>query len=190
MKDVKNYKLTANVTVGQCKHWMGKKDDFSKDKMIELVHHRFYNRYLKHAKSADSGFLKMAIACLLIETIESFKQGLKNTKGKSSKMFQDFFHSEKRHFPGFDAIHKDFFDNVRCGILHQAETTNAWRILLDGPLLDLSEKQINADQFVQGLEYSMTEYIDRLREHHFTNKLWKNTLFKLEDICDNCEAKS
>ena len=69
MKDFSNYKLTDNVTVGQLQSWMADKSDSSKGHIIELIEHRFENRYLKHVKSIDSGFLMMAVSCLLIETI-------------------------------------------------------------------------------------------------------------------------
>ena len=93
MKKIEDYLLTETVTVGQAKKWMNDKDDNSITKLIEFIYHRFYNRYIKHIKSIDSGFFKMAVSCLMIEALESFRQGKKHTKGNgvSEKMFKDFF---------------------------------------------------------------------------------------------------
>ena len=190
MKDIKDYKLTDSVTVGQLRTWLAKKDDSAKQKTIELIDHRFTNRYIKHLKEINSGFLKMAISCLTIETLESFKQGKKNTKGKGADMFKHFFKTEKTNFPGFAEIHDDFYENIRCGILHQAETTNAWRILLVGPLLNESDKAINAKKFEEALGKSLNDYINKLKIEDWSSDLWKHAIVKLEDICDNCSVKT
>jgi len=187
-KNIDSYLLTGDITVGQARAWMKMKDSDAKSNLIKLIHHRFYNRYVKHVKKIDSGFLKMAVSCLMIETLESFRQGIRNTKGKGvgQTMFKDFFDVEKKLFPGFKEIAADFYSSIRCGILHQAETTNAWRILRKGPLLDKREIAINATKFVQSLEKSLDSYIDSLKSNDFNSKIWRNALFKLEDVCQNC----
>jgi hypothetical protein len=119
---------------------MLKKDEDSKKELVALINYRFCHRYLQHILSAKAGFLKMANACLMIETLESFKKGAKNTKHKSGQMFKSFFISEEKYFPGFKERWNDFFENIRCGILHQGETTNARIILRTGPLLDTKRK--------------------------------------------------
>lgn len=189
MKNIDDYLLTETVTVGDLKKWMKDKDDSSKNKIINLIHHRFLNRYVKHVKSNDSGFLIMAVSCLMIETLESFRQGKKDTKGISWRMFRDFFETEEKLFPGFKDIHSDFYSSIRCGILHQAETTNAWRILRKDALLDKSNKSINAKKFVTALEKSLDNYIGALKTSDIKSQLWKNALLKLEDICENCKSK-
>jgi len=163
MKDINEYRLTKKVTVGELKKWMGKNDDKSKNHIVDLIYHRFYNRYILHLKEIDSGFLKMAISCLTIEALESFKKGKKDTKGKGVKIFNSFFVSEEAYFPEFKDIYEDFYYNVRCGILHQAETKNAWRIMKIGKLLDTNEKVINANKFVSALEKSLNHYIENLK---------------------------
>lgn len=66
MKEISKYKLTDNVTVGQLLTWMDEKSDRSKAEIIKLIGHRFGNRYMKHVKSIDSGFLIMAVSCFEI----------------------------------------------------------------------------------------------------------------------------
>jgi hypothetical protein len=191
MKNINDFELTKHVTVGQLKTWISKSDDASKRKIINLISHRFTNRYTKHLRDIDSGFLKMAISCLTIETLESFKQGKENTKGRGVglKMFKDFFETEQSLFPGFIDIYDDFYYSIRCGILHQAETTNAWRILRSDVLLDTKKRTINATKFVAALERALDNYVRELEVNDLDSRIWKNALVKLEDICKNCQVK-
>lgn len=189
MKNIDEYQLTKNVTVGELKVWINLKDDESKQKIIDLIYHRFQNRYIKHVKKINSGFLKMAISCLMIETLESFKLGKNDTNGKGNKIFKSFFESEEDNFPGFKELHYDFYSNIRCGILHQAETKNAWRILLKDELLNSDEKAINARLFVESLEKSFEKYIANLQSKDWEDKLWQHAIKKLKNICDNCNIK-
>lgn len=188
MKNINDFLLTSHVTVGQLRKWLETKDKTSKVKIINLIHHRFTNRYVKHLKTIDSGFLKMAVSCLMIETLESFKQGKKDTKGKGVglKMFQDFFTSEEILFPHFKNVSTDFYYCIRCGILHQAETTKAWRILRNGELLNPTERTINATRFVTALERALTKYIEELEDSDFNSQLWQYAFLKLEYICESC----
>lgn len=190
-RNINDFLLTDNLTVGQARQWMTKKDNGAKNNLVKLIHHRFYNRYIKHLHKLDSGFLKMAVSCLTIETLESFRQGKKDTKGKGvgQKMFEDFFEIEQKLFPGFKDIAADFYSSIRCGILHQAETTNAWRILRKDDLLDKKNKTINATKFVKALEKALDNYVDSLKTSGFTTTIWKNALFKIEDVCENCNSK-
>lgn len=189
MKNIDDFLLTGTVTVGHLRKWINKSDEESKARIIDLIYHRFTNRYTKHLRSIDSGFLKMAIACLAIETLESFKQGRKNTKGVGEQMFKNFFETEQTFFPGFKDISAEFYVDVRCGILHQAETTNAWRILRKDVLLDKKKKTINATKFVAALEKSISAYADRLKSEPLESEIWKKAILKLEDICENCNQK-
>jgi hypothetical protein len=188
MKNYHDFQLTSNITVGQLNEWLSSQSDDSKENMLKFIHHRFNNRYVKHLKQIDSGFLKMAVSCLMIETIESFRQGKKDTKGKSAKMFEDFFRTEKAIFPGFEEIHSDFYTSIRCGILHQAETRNGWRILRREVLLDKKKKTINATKFVVAVEKSLEQYINNLKSSDLSSSIWKNALLKLKYISENCKT--
>jgi hypothetical protein len=190
MKEITNYKLTEDITVGELQVWINLKDDQSKERIIKLIHHRIYNRYIQYINEKQNGFLKMAVSCLIIETLESFKNGIPNTSGKSKNMFKSFFETEEEFFPEFKDLYKDFYYNIRCGILHQAETTNAWRILRKGNLLNRSEKEINAYEFVKSLNRSLDSYLQRLKDETFDSPLWTNAIVKLEDICENCKVKA
>jgi len=191
-KETNDFKLTAKVTVGNVRMWIANADENAKTNLLELIEHRFDNRYMKHLNhpDIDGGFFKIAICCLMIETLESFKQGITDTTGKSGKMFKDFFDSEQEAFPHFNTISKYFYENIRCGILHQAETTNAWRIHIKGPLLNIDDRIINASAFAKALQLSFNSYMAVLRNSALNDGIWRKALIKIEDICRNCEIKN
>lgn len=189
MTNFENYKLTGNVTVGQLQSWMADKSKSSKKHIVDLIAHRFENRYLKHIKlsQVDSGFLIIAVCCFVIETLQSFREGEKDTNRIGRRMFRNFFNNDKDLFPGFYDIADQFYEDIRCGILHQSETTNAWRILRSGKLLDTTEFSINARLFVQALDKSVNKYVDELMASEFGTPIWNKAFLKLNDICENCK---
>ena len=189
MKEISEYKLTGNVTVGQLLTWMDEKSDRSKAEIIKLIGHRFENRYLKHIKSVDSGFLIMAVSCFVIETLQSFREGEPDTNRIGKRMFKNFFKNNQDNFSDFLEIADEFYKDIRCGILHQSETTNAWRVVRTGKLLDKAEFSINAELFLNSLDKSVNKYLDELAHSDFNSVLWKNAFIKLTDICENCKRK-
>ncbi len=65
-------------------------------------------------------------------------------------MFRDFFVRD----PELSVLAGEndwFYKHIRCGILHQSETRNGWRLLRNGPLLDRHGKSINATAFLRAL---------------------------------------
>ena len=77
------------------------------------LHARYINPFLVEDKQFKirNGFSKMANSCLLIETLESFKQGLDNTSRISEKMFINFFQSET-HFDILKSRAREFYKNI------------------------------------------------------------------------------
>lgn len=108
-------------------------------------------------------------------------------RGAGLEVFEAFFKREKANFPNFEEITPTFYSDIRCGILHQAETTEAWRIRRDGKLLDIGGRCINSKEFVKALEKSLANYINCLREETLESEIWQKALFKLESIW-NCKA--
>lgn len=111
---------------------------------IEILKSRFESRYLRPIEylqsSTDkvvkynSGFLIMSIDCLLIETLNQFFLGLGKTDEKyfsnntnkefknNSQAFRDFF-IYSSFFSDFNRdtkLYSVFYDEIRCGLLHQA----------------------------------------------------------------------
>jgi hypothetical protein len=81
-----------------------------------------------------------------------------------------------------------FFKHIRCGILHQAETTGRYSVVRDGsPLFDAAERTVNANKFFASLKDCLDIYINALREESITSEVWELAAAKVECICDNFE---
>lgn len=66
----------------------------NRPEIIKIVRKRFEDRYLK-AIFFDScpGFTMLAVSCLMIEALESFREGLPSSDRESEKLFKRFFES-------------------------------------------------------------------------------------------------
>jgi hypothetical protein len=133
----------------------------------------------------------MAGSCLMIEAILSFRDGLEytNAKGAGQQCFVKFFKS----FRAFDNLvgHEGaFYSNIRCGILHQAETYGNWLISRKtaDPLFDPARKTLNADKFFQSVVDAFTGYCDELTASKCTDAVWTNAMTKVRSICDHCRT--
>jgi hypothetical protein len=79
-----------------------------------------------------------------------------------------------------------FYKHVRCGILHQGETTGGWHIHRKNELFNTNTKHINATAFHDALEVSLEEYCSTLKSSDWSQDVWKNLRKKMKTICDNC----
>lgn len=138
------------------------------------------------------GFAIMALCCLLIETIECYRKGVPSSSNDdlnfmkrldlnnkaprdyelqppwaltgSKDAFRSFFAEEnhQEYFPGVEG--DEFYEKVRCGLLHQAQTKGTWRLARTGKFYDHAERSINRDEFAQRLEECFDDYLQQLRE--------------------------
>lgn len=180
--------------------------DYEKDKkegnrkrMAEFIYERFNERYIEPFdaiiyKKKKNGFSLMAISCLMIEALETFWQGLKDSRekenGKNIKggdFFEAFFShcNELREFGGFG---NKFYKYIRCGILHQAETTGGWKISRkkEVPLLDKATRTINANEFFNQLKKYLKSYRTKLETQELNSDIWVKFNKKMEAIISNC----
>ncbi len=165
----------------------------NKKRIARFISDRFQERYIEPFKKNKSknGFSMMAVACLMIEALESFYQGFKDTKNKSKECFKTFFeHCEE--LKEFRGLEEDFYYHIRCGILHQAETREGWKISRkkEFPLLDKKARTINATKFLNQLENYLIGYSKKLEKSDFTDDIWKKFEIKMDAIIKNCQAKS
>ncbi|WP_341831509.1 hypothetical protein AACH28_22025 [Sphingobacterium thalpophilum] len=117
---------------------------------FDFLYIRIQTRYinpieeiLRIKKFEGEGFAIVSLQCSLIETIECFVNGWKfrsNPRGwfkknksnnvknhNNSTIFKSFF--EKRsEFTEIPIDGNDFYVSVRCGLLHETQTTNNWKI--------------------------------------------------------------
>ncbi len=131
----------------------------------------------------------MAMACLLIEALESFAQGWENTRarGRSEEAFRLFF----QRFPAFSdfvPLAADFYRGVRCGLLHQAETTDGWHIRRIGKLYDGRTKTINASKFLSEIENALAIYCSQLETSGWDSEVWQRLRKKMDSLCQTSPA--
>lgn len=190
------------ITVDQIQEMLQSR---KKDVLSEFIYNRFYYRYIKpfEFKSTNiitnpsgrkvneysllykNGFSIMANCCLLIEALESFYRGWPNSHGKSETAFLKFFTRDKNfHEFSTDDMPTVFYKSIRCGILHQGETTNGWRITRDEDenLLDKENRKINANKFSEGLKKSIEDYRGELLKMDWGDEIWKKAKIKIEAI--------
>ncbi len=160
-----------------------------KNEITAFISDRFTERYVTPltaiSKENKSGFCTMAICCLMIEALESFWQGWPDTKGKSKDAFCSFFdrYDNLKVFTGHAG---EFWRHVRCGILHQAETTGGWKVHRTGILFDSNTKAINATRFHDELKKCLDRYCAELRQEDWDGELWTNFKSKMKQVCKNC----
>ncbi len=182
--------LAAGYTVGQYTEDVKAQ---AKESIAEGIRKRFSERYLVPVSKRENvrhGFTMMAIACLTIEALESFRRGWKDTsqRGQGEFAFCAFF---DRHepFAAFRGHAREFYRGVRCGILHQGETTMGWKIRRDGQLLaidDSGRRTIDAVVFVHKLQHAVDAYCDELKSAAWRGEIWVHCRRKMETICLNC----
>lgn len=185
--------------------------------IAEIIHLRLYGRYIKpfefddanFRKEFKNGFTMMANCCLLIETYIAFKKEnsllLKNQKPYSAKHFAYFF-TEEPEFSllndlpvdannewilgkGKPGLVNDFYDNVRCGILHYGETRNGWTINRENgdKYVDVMSKSINAFSFMSRLRRVIERYTQNLGDDlNWNSTEWLNARNKMDDVIYNC----
>ena len=184
-----DHELAKGITVAD---YLRLKLQMDRQGIAELIRLRFRDRYLDPIASMKrkSGFCMVAIGCLMIEALECFHQGWPTSDRKSRSAFCQFI-AREQGFSFLKTRADEFYSHVRCGILHQAETTGGWRIRRDkgGPLFDEPTKTLNANEFIKGLSASLADYCRRLETAAWTDPLWNNATAKLDAICAQCLAQ-
>ena len=113
------------------------------------------------------GFTILAIDLLLMETLQAFKEGLPDTKGKSKQVFKNFLKNSpnfSQYFPD-DASRERFYTEFRCGILHQGEVQGKTLVWSLGELYEQVDDLavINRNEVHAKLKQDIEEYIDALK---------------------------
>ena len=208
----------GKITVGKLLDLLASEDG-KKEKVIDFVYNRLYERYIEPSKllvgikensiagisggcrklqplagvlqrimAAKLGFSIMANMCLLIEALQSFKCGWINSEGYSKQAFVDFFKHAGGTFKKLDG--EVFYKHIRCGILHQGETTGGWKLQISGDIVDLEKQIINTRMFLQTMEDILIEYRDELKRQckQSSSPLWINFQLKLHGIIENCRC--
>jgi hypothetical protein len=169
------------------------------DLAIEIIKDRFYSRYFNPVEkliscadksiSNNCGFIIMSIDCLLIETINQFYMGIGSTEELYPRnnwmAFRDFFchTSNFNEFKTNRNLVKVFYNQIRCGLLHQAETkslslinikeNSIVKVIKDK--LDYSDGIIiNRNLFHKALKADFDKYIEQLQDPNSVNFYGEN----------------
>lgn len=157
-----------------------------KNEIAKLISRRFTERYLapvlaKH--NVKHGFTTMAVGCLMVEALESFRQGWLDTRNRGKEAFCVFFDAHDEFSP-FRGHGERFYYDVRCGILHQAETRGRWKVQRKGPLFNEVDRTVNATKFVRKVGKVLKAYCRILAQDDWESDLWKNCRKKMDAICN------
>lgn len=187
LKSVDSVSLSSHTTVKQYREMENAMD---RNKISQFVEERFDERYIEPLRHTGAhGFAIMATCCLLIEALECFRFGWPETpRGKGSDVFRVFFDRQaaKKRFPSFKAKGADFYKHVRCGILHQGETTGGWLINRNKKKQLLSGKDINARKFQREMKNALQGYCAELGSTSWNDPLWIAFRYKMNAIIKNC----
>lgn len=179
----RNSLLSSSTTVSQ---YLAMEQTKDRDGIASFIRERFHERYILPFDNnpKKSGFIMMASACLMIEALESFLHGWSKSPNSASA-FRQFFDREDR-FLTFREHAQAFYAHVRCGIMHQAETTGGWHIRRDlGTLFDSPTKTIDATVFLREMDGSLNDYCGRLGTATWESEEWKQLRKKMKAICAN-----
>lgn len=130
--------------------------DSNWDEAFSYFEYRLKTRYIRPIKiiqytstGKGEGFAIVNLQCSLIETIESFYNGWIYNHTKEESFQKGYYHRELRGTPingitsngqifnNFFSLREpfkgkfdgwDFYNNVRCGLLHETQTKNGWLI--------------------------------------------------------------
>ncbi len=186
-KRVLETRLSARHSVSD---YLKYRDTQDSSAIASLIQARLDERYWKAVSSgSQSGFLELAVSCLLIEFFWSLKQGWKDSNRMSRRSFSNFFGSSSA-FKALEPYDEDFYTHVRCGLLHQAEVTGGWKVSrrpMQTNLFDPSSKTIQARRFYLAVKKEIVSFLDQLKTKPITDKEWKPVIKKMNYIVENCE---
>jgi len=148
---------------------------------IDIFEDRLRGRYFKYIEvllnfeysiqDYHAGFVITALDCLIIETLQQFYDGRDSSQG-SEKSFERFLTttSFQKNF-GVDTSEGSladlFYDQIRCGILHQAEVKTDSKIVSSRARLIAREGKgvkVNRRKFHAQLLREFESYVKRLRK--------------------------
>jgi hypothetical protein len=95
--DAEQVELTKGFTI---RDYRAAVLDEKKESIAAAMQRRFRERYIEPVRVAGHkhGFTMMAVACLMMEALESFRNGTRETKDPGGETFEAFFENSAR-FP-------------------------------------------------------------------------------------------
>lgn len=166
---------------------------------IEMMRRRIEGRYLDpmraliNADANKNGFAAMAICCLLIETLMQFREGFQKTPARMNKKYYTNFLINQLGNE-FDRRMADcFYTDIRCGILHSAQTKNNTCLTFDTDYTVAEHVNGVLMVDVKGMEREIRDYFNRYcseLENPNNKDLRENFIRKMDDITNKWAGTS
>jgi hypothetical protein len=173
--------------------------DAHRDFFVERLKRRYLDPIAvlqENGTLSGEGFSIVAIQCSLIEFLESTRQGKSYRRptraqpldqyeySTSGDMFRAFLYQRPPFSNTFtEASSEDFYANVRCALLHEAQTEGGWRIWADGPLTivaDTTEKKVFRNNF----QTALLQYINDFEAELVRSKELQDAFIrKFDSLC-------
>jgi len=164
-----------------------KEDDWQK--AIEIVEDRIRGRFViwidKVASEQFSGFVVIALDCLMLETLNGFMTG-KKSAGDCS-VYEEFLSTQK-HFNLDKDIARSFCTNVRNGLIHDTVTKRKWLVEKTKPDGKIVEKDcdgnfvLNRSLFHAALKSEFEDWLAELRKGN--TKARENLRKRMNQVCE------
>lgn len=172
-------------------------DDWQK--AVDVLRDRITGRFItpaqmlidldKDSRPPTFGFAILALDCLVLETIQGFRDGLPDHKRQSKRLFRDFLSGWK---PFLDCLDdgmvaatkaEKFFDQGRCA-LHHSGATEKVRVGISGPMMSFAGDEItlNRTAFHTELVAEFEQYLAVLSNPESMEPR-KKFLQKMNPIC-------
>lgn len=153
---------------------------------------------LERGARQGEGFAVMAVLCILIEFLESFRQGVTFVNGartqpneynSSRLLFRSFLTTQEpfRQYFCDTSMADGFYANIRCGLLHEASTKHTSKIkttrdhrIIECIPGDTSNFIVYREQFHQAVKVYVERYRQELREDRVLQQAF---LRRMDDIC-------
>jgi hypothetical protein len=185
-----------------CKDWkaldLSEPNNCDWEKAISVLRSRITERYIdpvdilidheepKLYSERRFGFTILAIDCLLIETLQAFKDGNEETEWKKGKSaFVNYLTQSSNLGKHFDkTLAEEFYNSYRNGILHQAQIKNNHLVWSVGTVVDVlkGDMIINRTEFHKCLKKDFKEYLDKLKDVN-NGELRSNFKSKMDKLC-------
>lgn len=168
----------------------------------ERIKTRFFDpihSILVNGNNLGEGFSVVALQCVLIEFLEAFYQGkIYTTKNnlqpyeyKSSEgLFINFLTNHKPFSNYFtQEIATFFYNNIRCGLVHEARTKKSTKIRVSNntdQLIELEDDNLNKMViYRENFQKALIQYLENYKDELLQNRnLMINFIRKFDDICD------
>lgn len=165
-------------------------------KAVDMLEARIRRRFLdpvdvliEHEERLERGtfgFAILAIDCMVMETVQGFREGVVDHQSRSGGLVEDFLtesHGFRGNFPD-NATAKQFYKSYRCALLHSGQTDGDLRIQRKGPLVKRENERIdiNRTAFHEALKREVSRYLDELRSGS-DHGLRDNFRAKMSAVC-------